>query len=201
MAINKEQSAQLLVNFPADKILQNRGMDYVSHSTVTRRLIEVDPNYTVKTVKNNNGEPIVIIDPLSGIPVTMLVELTVLGVTYEGWGTYDAPLPKEDRNKYLTGELKWSYARDTDCYKKMFSDGLKIAAMRCGVALSLWDKTEINDAETVENKERDALYIKVRERVMTNSVVYAEVVKTVGAGKKLSECTLEELTEIQKQIS
>ena len=89
-----EQSDALLAPFPKSQIQQlPKGgirLDYVSHGNVTRRLLEVDPDW--------NWEPMAFDD--QGLPLFderggLWIKLTVCGVTRYGYGepqgsdTYD----------------------------------------------------------------------------------------------------------------
>lgn len=90
-------------------------LDYVGHADVTRILLLVDPEWT--------WEPLAL--DAAGLPAFdreggLWIRLTVLGVTRLGYG--DGPDPKQ-----------------------RIGDALRNAAMRFGVALSLWSKQEWSD--------------------------------------------------------
>lgn len=90
-------------------------LDYVGHADVTRILLEIDPTWT--------WEPVAF--DAQGLPAYdrdggLWIRLTILGVTRLGYG--DGPDPKQ-----------------------RIGDALRNAAMRFGVALSLWSKQEWSD--------------------------------------------------------
>jgi hypothetical protein len=115
-----EQSEALLAPFPKSQIQQlPKGgirLDYVSHGNVTRRLLEVDPEW--------NWEPMSFDD--QGLPLFderggLWIQLTVCGITRIGYG-----------------EPQGSDAYDR--IKGAIGNAIRVAAMRFGVALDLWAK-------------------------------------------------------------
>ena len=115
-----EQSDALLAPFPKSQIQQlPKGgirLDYVSHGNVTRRLLEVDPDW--------NWEPMAW--DVQGLPLFderggLWIKLTVCGVTRIGYG-----------------EPQGSDAYDR--IKGAIGNAIRVAAMRFGVALDLWAK-------------------------------------------------------------
>lgn len=115
-----EQSNALLAPFPKSQIQQlPKGgirLDYVSHGNVTRRLLEVDPEW--------NWEPMSLDD--QGLPLFderggLWIKLTVCGVTRIGYG--------EPQGSDTYDRIKGS-----------ISNSIRVAAMRFGVALDLWAK-------------------------------------------------------------
>lgn len=115
-----EQSNALLAPFPKSQIQQlPKGgirLDYVSHGNVTRRLLEVDPEW--------NWEPMSFDD--QGLPLFderggLWIKLTVCGVTRIGYGE------PQGSDTY-------------DRIKGAIGNAIRVAAMRFGVALDLWAK-------------------------------------------------------------
>lgn len=109
-----EQHAALRVDFPPEVIGKlpkgGRNLDFVGHAAVTDRLLSVDPEWT--------WEPMAV--DTQGLPAldkegNLWIRLTIAGVTRPGVG--DGPDAKQ-----------------------RISDALRNAAMRFGVALSLWAK-------------------------------------------------------------
>lgn len=90
-------------------------LDFVGHADVTKRLLDVDPEWT--------WEPVA--DPAAlGFPVVqggMWIRLTVCGVSRYGFGDAQGK----------TGP---------NAVKELIGDALRNAAMRFGVALNLWAK-------------------------------------------------------------
>ena len=115
-----EQSDALLAPFPKSQIQQlPKGgirLDYVSHGNVTRRLLEVDPDW--------NWEPMAW--DVQGLPLFderggLWIKLTVCGVTRIGYGE------PQGSDTY-------------DRIKGAIGNAIRVAAMRFGVALDLWAK-------------------------------------------------------------
>jgi hypothetical protein len=115
-----EQSDALLAPFPKSQIQQlPKGgirLDYVSHGNVTRRLLEVDPEW--------NWEPMSFDD--QGLPLFderggLWIKLTVCGITRIGYGE------PQGSDTY-------------DRIKGAIGNAIRVAAMRFGVALDLWAK-------------------------------------------------------------
>ena len=90
-------------------------LDYVGHADVTRILLLIDPLWTWEPV-SFDAQGLPAYDRDGGL----WIRLTVLGVTRLGYG--DGPDPKQ-----------------------RIGDALRNAAMRFGVALSLWSKQEWSD--------------------------------------------------------
>lgn len=103
---------------------------YVGHGEITRILCEIDPSWTWEPLDIINGAPAIHIhegliprkdkEPLQVAMATMWGKLTLLGVTRVAVGSVEAHKPDRD--------------------KELVSDFLRNAAMRFGIALSLWTK-------------------------------------------------------------
>jgi hypothetical protein len=110
-------------------------IDYVGHADVTRKLLETDPLWNWEPVAfDEDGLPKLDTDDL-GNPVGLWIRLTILGVTRLGYGS--CPSNQSDAVKVLIG------------------DAIRNSAMRFGVALDLWSKTERSDPAT-DNPVADA---------------------------------------------
>lgn len=130
--VTAETSAQLL------KVLQDHAvpdpaivgklpkggiqLDFVGHAEITRTLIEVDPLWWWEPASWDGGVPAV--TRANGF-AHMAGTLYIKGVGRIGVGSV-----KEDK---------------PDVYKELVSDFLRNAAMRFGIALSLWSKQEWDD--------------------------------------------------------
>lgn len=93
-------------------------LDYVGHAEVTNRLLEVDPLWNWEPV-GFTPEGLPAIDRDGGL----WIRLTVLGVSRIGYGHDDG-------------------RHGPDSVKKAVSDAIRNAAMRFGVALDLWSKSD-----------------------------------------------------------
>lgn len=96
-------------------------LDFVGHAEVTARLLDADPCWTWEPV----AEP-----ATKGLPTTvgsMWIALTVAGVTRYGFGSVEGK----------TGG---------DAVKEVIGDAIRNAAMRFGVALNLWAKSDLHAA-------------------------------------------------------
>lgn len=101
-------------------------IDFVGHALVTDRLLSVDPEWAWEPMAlAADGSP-AIGRSVNGRDAVMWVRLTVAGVTRPGVGS--APLDSHETEKQLIG------------------DALRNAAMRFGVALDLWAKSELESA-------------------------------------------------------
>lgn len=129
-----EQSTELRKPFPKEVVGKlprgNAQLDYVGHAAVTDRLLSVDEEWT--------WEPLAYTE--TGLPAYdnaggLWIKLTVGGVTRLGYG--DGPDPKQ-----------------------RIGDALRNAAMRFGVALTLWTKDELESTVDVHahNAAQEAAY-------------------------------------------
>lgn len=98
-------------------------LDYVGHADVTDRLLSVDPAWTWKPMGKTPDGSIAFHRNAGGQAVGLSIELTVLGVTRPGYGSVEP------------GAF--------DAEKQLIGDALRNAAMRFGVALNLWSKSEL----------------------------------------------------------
>lgn len=99
---------------------------YVSHADITRILIEVDPSWSWQPVEWVNGRPAIHVENGTA---TMWGTLTLLGKSMLGVGSVRAD--KQDQDKELIGDF------------------LRNAAMRFGIAISLWSKQDWSDNTTI----------------------------------------------------
>jgi len=97
-------------------------LDYVGHAEITRILIEVDPLWYWEPLEVRDGRPVT---TLQNGMVSMWGRLVLLGCERIGVGTVKHDKPDLD--------------------KELVSDFLRNAAMRFGIALSLWSKQEWED--------------------------------------------------------
>ena len=123
--MDAEAAKKLREAFPPEMIgtLPKAGvsLDYVGHAAVTDRLLQVDPMWSWEPVAfADDGAPLI---RYGQKEAELWIRLTVCGVTRIGVGT--APLNAFELSKQLV------------------SDALRNAAMRFGVALSLWSKEDL----------------------------------------------------------
>lgn len=139
LMMTPEIAAVLRKPFPSEQIGKlPRGrteLDYVGHADVTSRLLEADPAWNWEPLaKDGNGLPLFELDK-NGNPVGLWIKLAVAGVTRLGYGS----VPSDQR----------------DAVKVLIGDALRNAAMRFGVALDLWSKSDRADP-TAENPSGSA---------------------------------------------
>lgn len=104
-------------------------LDYVGHAEVTDRLLKVDPEWNWEPLAfGADGLPAMIYEGTS--PVGLWIKLTIGGVTRLGFGSVGKGV--------------------FDAEKQLISDAIRNAAMRFGVALQLWAKSDL--AENVIEK-------------------------------------------------
>lgn len=102
-------------------------LDYVGHAEVTDRLLSVDPQWSWEPLAfAPDGGPLI---RQSGKELTLWGRLTIGGVTRLGVGSVAA-------NTF-------------EAEKQLIGDFVRNAAMRFGVALDLWSKTELESASVV----------------------------------------------------
>jgi hypothetical protein len=101
-------------------------LSYVSHADVCRILIEVDPLWSWQPIEWIEGRPAIHV--INGT-ATMWGTLTLLGKSMIGVGSVRA-----DKQEYE---------------KELVGDFLRNAAMRFGIALSLWSKQDWSDNTTI----------------------------------------------------
>lgn len=97
-------------------------LDFVGHADITRILIEIDPCWRWVPIEWQDGRPKIHVENGTA---TLWGELTILGQARLGVGSCRADKPDLD--------------------KELVSDFLRNAAMRFGIALSLWTKQEWED--------------------------------------------------------
>jgi hypothetical protein len=120
--MDAKQAAELRKPFPPKVVGKlpkgNATLDYVGHAAVTDRLLAIDPTW--------NWQPLAFDE--AGLPAFttgkgLWIKLTVCGVTRLGFG-------------------------DGVSVKECIGDAIRNAAMRCGVALDLWSKDELEQTST-----------------------------------------------------
>jgi hypothetical protein len=146
-------------------------LDFVGHAEITKILIEIDPNWSWQPVSwTEQGRPA--INVINGMAV-MWGELTVLGQTRLGVGS--ARHDKPDLDKELIGDF------------------LRNAAMRFGISLSLWSKSEWEEQQAAPRKPAEPKPVgqdfvaKFREACDKKGINPDEVAK--AAGVNLAEVT------------
>lgn len=106
-------------------------LDFVGHADVNKALIEIDPLWTWQPVAwDDNGMPKIHV--ANGV-ATMWGVMTIHGKQMLGVATVQANKP--------------------DLYKELASDFLRNAAMRFGIYLSLWTKSEWEEQATSEQSK------------------------------------------------
>jgi hypothetical protein len=94
-------------------------LDFVGHADITRILIEIDPHWRLIPIAWENGRPAMnVVNDMA----TMWFELTLLGTSRLAIGTAKANSPDLD--------------------KILYGDALRNGAMRFGISLNLWSKSE-----------------------------------------------------------
>ncbi|MER7213540.1 hypothetical protein ABT340_41305 [Streptosporangium sp. NPDC000239] len=177
-------------------------LDYVGHADVTRRLLEIDPEWSWEPVERDvnpqvmaaalaTGNPDMVRMMLdaappkfdlddNGNPVGLWIYLTVLGVRRRGYGS--CPSNQSDAAKVLIG------------------DALRNAAMRFGVALDLWAKGDRADP-AAENAVSAAGRRAAPHREQTAPVrVQVDTAWVDAFEKRLAESTFEQLGGLRQEV-
>lgn len=110
-------------------------LDFVGHADTTRVLLEVDSCWSIQPAALDE----------CGLPMTTTIGnmvhagfyMTVLGHT-----------------RYCVGSVE---ERKPDRFKELLSDGIRNGAMRFGIALSLWTKSEWSDLDHTPAREIKAV--------------------------------------------
>lgn len=111
---------------------QHIHLDYVGHAETTSILLDADPAWSWEPMAfDADGLPK--FDAINGL----WIRLTVCGVTRIGYGT------AENAGFKAKGDL----------VKEVIGDAIRNAAMRFGVALNLWAKTDIHERTPREEPE------------------------------------------------
>lgn len=176
--MNLEQQAQLRAPFPPEQIhtIPRKGarLDYVGHADVTDRLLAVDPSWTWEPVSPVERETL---PPSNGL----WIKLTVCGVTRIGYGDADGK----------TGG---------DAIKEMIGDAIRNAAMRFGVALDLWSKSEKPAAPKPSDTEW-ILDLQKRAEAATTRDELRRIFLEVNDGAKAGRCSTSEATDLRSFVN
>ena len=126
--MDEKQAAALRKEFPPEMIEKlpkgGQKLDFVGHAATTDRLLQVDPEWTWRPMGiTQNGLPA--LDEHGGLWIL----LTICGVSKPGYG--DAGTK--------TGP---------NAVKEAIGDAIRNAAMRFGVALDLWAKSDLHAADS-----------------------------------------------------
>jgi hypothetical protein len=143
-------------------------LDYVGHAEITRILIEIDPMWSWEPLEVRDGRPVT--TTANGM-VSMWGRMMLLGTERIGVGTVKHDKPDLD--------------------KELVSDFLRNAAMRFGIALSLWSKQEWEDLKAPQASPQVASKPSPKPRTATQPA--PAVVDTTEDGK-ISEEQMEKFT-------
>lgn len=132
--MNKDQQEALRKPFEPNQIQKlpvgGTQLDYVSHAWVTDRLLQVDPEWTWEPVGfDQYGLPK--LDENGGL----WIKLTVCGVTRYGYGE---PQGRDAHDKV----------------KGAIGNSLRVAAMRFGIGLDLWQKESLVEQPKAPTKAK-----------------------------------------------
>lgn len=149
--MNAEMHRSLAAEFPSNKVQPKTGrggktFKYISHGLVTERLNHVDPNWSSQMVT----EHIYYDDDKRPHCGAVTIALTIGSVTRVETGG-----PQN-----ITGSEKFPY-NFADEMKNAYSDALKRAAMRFGVALSMWE--DLIESEGDEDANPNQTYAESRQ--------------------------------------
>jgi hypothetical protein len=157
-------------------------MSYLSHATVTDRILSVDPAFTIDFEFKTSDGPIIDRD-LAGIPVGAHFILTILGVSKSCYGSFSPALKAEKMAAIIAGTDQWSDTFDPDFKKKMESDALSRGASKFGIGLQLWAKVDLNVDPEEETKQE--LLDELRKVKMSDAdkEAVADYLKEIGKPK------------------
>lgn len=106
-------------------------LSFVGHAAVTEMLLRHDPlwSWVPYAVSPLSGEPLMDRDS-NGRPAGMWIKLTIFDHSRVGYGSVEVNERKQDG----------------DLIKEIIGDGIRNAAMRFGIALNLWSKSDLESA-------------------------------------------------------
>lgn len=144
MATSSDPWEKLREPFDKDKIKQKRGqgnrmMNYISHGLITERLNKADPGWSSEVLTEHLYK-----DPNTG---RLHCEGVTIALTVNGVRRVEAGGPQ--RQDGFSNEIKNAY-----------SDALKRAAMRFGVALEMWES--LVDSEDDEDYTAEVYQVATR---------------------------------------
>lgn len=164
---------------------RNVELQYISHAQITKRLNEVDPDWSIKPAYlDPSGGPAYERCPMSGTPMGAWFELTICGVTKTVFGSYEPPVNADTKKGLQEGSVKWSPFIDPDAPKKILSDAISTGAARWGTGAQLWDKTT---NEKSSEQERQKAINDLRAKVKAGPEALAEAAKNYLAGRSPNE--------------
>ena len=105
-------------------------LSYVGHAAVTEMLLRHDPLWHWEPVGSDLNRSPVVDRNAEGRPIGMWIRLWIFDHSRIGYGSVE---PNERRT-------------DGDLIKEIIGDGIRNAAMRFGVALNLWSKSDLETA-------------------------------------------------------
>ena len=98
-------------------------LDYIGHAEATDRLLSVDPEWSWEPFSLDGGPALR--QSLNGREMNLWIALTVCGITRYGVGSVE------------------NTEKTFDAEKQLIGDAIRNAAMRFGMALELWAKTDL----------------------------------------------------------
>lgn len=139
-------------------------IDFVGHAHVTDRLLSADPGWTWEPLAfDEHGLPLI---SRNGNDAVLWIRLTVAGVSRLGVGT--AP------------------AGGFEVEKQLIGDAIRNAAMRFGVALTLWAKADLESSLTLETAEPPPSAPPARQERTPSSAPAARPAKAVSGPKRVT---------------
>lgn len=103
-----------------------QSLDYQGHAEVTLDLIDIDPEWQIHIATDETGCWAIRYSE-DGKEATIFGTMTVLGVTRPWAASVETTMGSTPRR---------------DLYKQLYSDAIKMGAMRFGIATQLWSKAE-----------------------------------------------------------
>lgn len=155
-------------------------IDYVGHADVTERLLRVDPVWSWEPFAlDEDGLPKLDVDDL-GRPVGLWIRMTVLGVTRIGYGSCPSAQP--------------------DAVKVLIGDAIRNAAMRFGIALDLWSKTERSNP-AADNPVADAGQRAAPAKLRAaDAQIVVDAAWVAAFERRLAEATLDNVHGFRQDV-
>lgn len=129
--------------------------DALGHANTTAALLKSDMTFGWEPMAfDENGLPRFTMGP-DGLPIGLWIRLTVHDVTRPGFGSVK---PSQAKTKYANGSLE----------KELIGDAIRNAAMRFGVALDLWSKSDLSEQSAVERSNHPSAVSDSEPSPVTN---------------------------------
>jgi hypothetical protein len=161
-------------------------LDYVGHADVTERLLQVDPYWTWRPAYTNPDKDVLLAAIASGNPSIVQAVIANAPPLLDRSGGMWIELTVHDDAGYEVTRLGYGDADGKGAtgaaMKETIGDGLRNAALRFGVARSLWSKQERGAEEDTSGPDGETAKPAARTRAKAKSGKDDSAKGNAGAG-------------------